>query len=281
MFQEISVAAISFVPKKFDLDHNTEQLESAIRQAAKKGAQLIVTPEGGLEGYVVNEIIEGRASEQKMHEVAQKEDSWRIQHFRDLAKELDVCLTVGFAEKQRDGVYNTAVFINSRGRTCGKYQKMQFAEGYDPVWWFNRIGKHIRAFNTPFGRCGFLICNDRSNKMLWRTLALDRVQYILIPTFGSTSRDQTENILACARENGLPVVQANVGLVNIVSKGEFVVRKRGKRLVEVGTIAIPASPGSLNRHRQEEEFLAWREDEMPRRLAEARKKSKEQDNKKK
>ena len=44
--------------------------------------------------------------------------------------------------------------------------KMQFAEGYDKSWYFNRPGKKIRAFDTPLGRCGMLICNDRWNPLL-------------------------------------------------------------------------------------------------------------------
>jgi predicted amidohydrolase len=50
MFREVDVAAISFVPKKFDLQGNADRLEDMFRQAAKGGAQLALGPEGVLEG---------------------------------------------------------------------------------------------------------------------------------------------------------------------------------------------------------------------------------------
>jgi predicted amidohydrolase len=51
-------------------------------------------------------------------------------------------------------IYNCAVFIDQRGEICGKHHKVRFAEGYHPMWNFNRIGMEIRAFDTPFGRAG-------------------------------------------------------------------------------------------------------------------------------
>ena len=49
----------------------------------------------------------------------------------------------------------------------------------------------------------------------------------------------------------------------IVSKGEIVARSRRIHAVTTGTIAIPAPPSIPLRDRQEEEFLAWRNREMP------------------
>ena len=58
----VRVAAVSFVPQKFDLQGNADRLERAFRLAAKGGTKLAVAPEGALDGYVVNEIISGAAA---------------------------------------------------------------------------------------------------------------------------------------------------------------------------------------------------------------------------
>ena len=50
MFTEIKAAAISFRPRKYDLEANSHHLEKAFRQAAQKGAELALAPEGILEG---------------------------------------------------------------------------------------------------------------------------------------------------------------------------------------------------------------------------------------
>ena len=42
-------------------------------------------------------------------------DSPTIKHFRRLAKELDICLVFGFAERIKDDVFNSAVFIDDDG----------------------------------------------------------------------------------------------------------------------------------------------------------------------
>ena len=57
-----------------------------------------------------------------------------------------------------------------------------------------------------------MICADRANPLISRTLVLDGAQFILIPSYGSRKKWQNEAVLARGRENGVPVVQANVGV---------------------------------------------------------------------
>lgn len=95
----VKVAAISFVPVKFDLAGNAGRLETKFRKASAGGAQLAVAPEGSLEGYVVNEIIAGKAPPERMHDVAIAIDDPVIHRFQHLARELKMCLVFGFAER--------------------------------------------------------------------------------------------------------------------------------------------------------------------------------------
>lgn len=272
----LRVAAISFEPVKFDLSANAVTLERKFREAAAGGAKLAVAPEGALDGYVVNEIISGEAEAEKMREVAIELTGPVIRRFRDLARELEMGLVFGLAEKAGDDVYNCAVFIDHTGNVCGSYHKMQFAEGYDPSWWFNRLGRRSRAFDTPYGRCGILICNDRWNPDLARIPALDGAQFLVIPSFGSKSKAQDEAVLARGRENSLPVVEANVGVTLVVSEGRIVAVDREPEGITFGEIEIPARREADPDARDETEaaFLAWREGEMRKRLGKTREKLK-------
>ena len=193
----------------------------------------------------------------------------RLEHFQALARELDICLVFGFAEKTGGDVYNCAVFIDHQGRICGKHHKMQLAEGYHEGWWFNRLGKQIRAFDTPFGRCGIMICNDRWNPQLARILALDGAQFLAIPSFGSTSKAQDKAVLARGVENGLPVIEANVGVSLIVSNDQIVAVDRQRDGITFAEISIPQERAidQAARDREEAEFCKWRDNEMPIRLA--------------
>ena len=176
-----------------------------------------------------------------MNEVSVTIDGPVIKRFKDLARTLEMCLVFGFAERIQGEVFNAAVFIDHRGTICGKYHKMQFAEGYDPAWWFNRLGRTSRAFDTPFGRCGLLICNDRWNSKLGRIPALDGAQFLIIPSFGSRSKSQDEAVLSRGKENQLPVIEANVGVTLLVDQGRIVAVDRKEQIVTIGEITIPAA----------------------------------------
>ena len=264
---EVRVAAISFVPKKFDLKGNADRLERAFRQAKEGGAKIAVAPEGVLEGYVVNEIIAGKAPEKKMNEVAVPIGHPVIQRFQCLARELQMCLAFGFAERIKDDVFNCAVFIDHEGRIRGKYHKMQLAEGYHPSWWFNRLGRRSRAFDTPFGRCGILICNDRWNPRLARIPVLDGAQFLLIPAMGSRSQSQDKAVLSRGRENGVPIVEANVGVTLVVDAGKISAVDRREQGITFGQITIPPATALRPKERDkvEREFLDWRKQAMQRR----------------
>jgi predicted amidohydrolase len=267
MFQTVDVAAISFLPEKFALAENADRLEALFRDAAKGGAKLAVAPEGILEGYVVNQIVEGTARPEDMNEVAVTMRGPVIRRFRNLAKELEICLAFGCAEKIGKDIFNCAVYVDHTGQFCGKYHKMQLAEGSHRSWWFNRLGKQSRAFNTPYGRCGFLICNDRWNADIARIPVLDGARFLLIPSFGSRSKNQDFAVLARARENGVPIVEANVGVTMVVNKGEIVALSRKQTNILFATIDIAATPTPRNRDAHERSFLAWRKKEMPKRYA--------------
>lgn len=252
---------------KFDLEGNARKLEQAFRKAKAGGAELAVGPEGALDGYVVNEIIAGKAQAEQMNDVAVKLDSPVIKRFRKLARELEMCLVFGLAEKIKGDVYNCAVFIGHDGDICGKYHKMQLAEGYHRSWWYNRLGRRSRAFDTPLGRCGVMICNDRWNPRLAAIPVLDGAQFLVIPAMGSRSQAQDRAVLSRGRENGVPVVEANVGVTLVVDGGKIAAVDRQETGVTFGEITIPARRKRDRQQRDavEREFLTWRKVEMVRR----------------
>lgn len=267
--RRIRVAAISLVPERLNVERNARELEAVFRKAAAGGARLAVAPEGVLEGYIVNQILSGEIAAEKMRDVALAIDHPIIRRFQTLARELQMCLVFGFAERVDSDVFNTAVFIDHEGTICGRHHKMQLAEGYHADWWFNRLGTASRAFDTPLGRCGILICNDRWNPALAQIPKLDGAQFLVIPSYGSTSKAQDDAVLARARETGLPVVEANVGVTLIASGGELQAVDRETSAITFGEIEI--SPGSAprvaERDQVEQEFLRWRDREMPVRYA--------------
>ena len=265
MYRAIQAAALSLRPKKWDKPSNADKLEMFVRRAAQRGAELVVAPEGFLEGYVVMDAIYHHERRPDMWEIAEPMDGPYVQRFRAIADELGIVLCFGFAERRDTGIYNTAVVLGPSGQICGTYQKVLLAEGTAPNWDFNRVGQSLRAIDTSLGRVGIMICNDRWNPDVARTQVMDGAQILLIPAYGSRRRHQNEAVIARARENGVPIVEANVGVNLIVSKGEVVAYAWGNDRISLAEIEAPLPPSSKRARSMEEAFLTWQEPEMQRR----------------
>lgn len=265
MYRSIQAAALSLIPDKWNKPANADKLETFVRRAASQGAELVVAPEGFLEGYVVMDVIHDHERRADMWQIAEPMHGPYVQRFRTVADELGIVLCFGFAERRDTGIYNTAVVLGPNGQICGTYQKAQLAEGTTPDWDFNRVGRSLRAIDTPLGRVGIMICNDRWNPDVARTQVMDGAQMILIPAYGSRRRHQNQAVIARARENGVPVVEANVGVNLIVSKGEVVAYVWGTDRISIATIEAPLPPSPKIARSMEQEFLVWQEQEMMRR----------------
>lgn len=265
MFNSVKVSAISLKPIKWDKSANADKMEKLFLEAAKDNPQLILTTEGVLEGYVVMDVIQKRRTAEEMLAISESIDGPYIQRFRKLAKQLRTCLCFGFAERIDKEIYNSAVFIGSDGQICGKYHKTQLAEGTHSSWSFNCVGKRLRAFNTPVGRVGVVICNDRWNPLIARTLVLDGANLVLIPSYGSKSKAQNQTVLARARENGVPIIEANVGMNLVISKGEIVAYKWGNDQITTATIEIPVSASQRAARLSEQKYLQDQQPEMEKR----------------
>jgi predicted amidohydrolase len=265
VYDSVPVAAISMMPKRWDKVGNADKLDAFFAAAAREGPRLIVAPEGVLEGYVVNDVIARPELADAMMELAEPIDGPYIARFRRLAKSLQTCLCFGFAERVGRDIYNCAVIIDAEGEICGTYHKTQLAEGYHESWWFNRIGTTLRAIDTPIGRVGIAICNDRWNPLIARALVLDGARLILIPSWGGKERTQNVAVLARARENGVPIVEANVGMNLIISKGEVVAYKWGNDQITTATVDLPVPPSIEAARAAERLYLERQGPEMARR----------------
>ncbi len=266
MAERVKVAAVNFVPWKWHPDWNADRLERFFREAAKRGAKLAVAPEGIIEGLPLNECAFWPKLRRELVAIAQPVDGPWVRRFEKLAKQLKMCLVFGMAELGgKREVYNTLVFIDQRGQVCGTYRKVT-NDIVGRSWHFNRSGKIIRAFDTPLGRCGMLTCSDRWHPALVESLVLDGARFLCIPTWGEKSKENDQAVLARARENGVPIIQANVGSNVIISKGEIVALDRARDTLTIAEIEIPAEISARNARAAEREFLsAYRKEIAQRR----------------
>ncbi len=214
---ELRIASLMLEPIKWDKDANAKTLEQAIRDAQRQGAELVVTPEGALEGYVVNEVI--RATGEKRRELTERFnalaepcDGPYIRHFQKFCKELKVHLILGFLEADAGKTYNTALLIRPDGTIAGKYRKTHFAQGYshgekkgdNPPGYLR--GTTYLVFEIHGHKMGIMICYDRQKPIVARNLVANGAEFIINPAFGMMGNCNCKFLTARSQETHVPIL---------------------------------------------------------------------------
>lgn len=212
----VRVASVSVLPKKWDKAENWNRIERLVRKAATEGdAKVIVTPEGALDGYVINEVNAEKDEKQrsalieKFIQLAEPIDGTYMKKASALTDELNIFLVLGCLEKQGASLYNSAILFDPEGEIIGKYSKTHFAQGYTINPSCYTPGEDYPVFQTPFGKVGMMICYDRQLPEPARILALKGAQILLVPSYGSyTDVDGWNSVLLRTRayENKVPLV---------------------------------------------------------------------------
>ena len=204
--RQFKVAALKVMPITGDKPANYELFERFAREAAAKGADLVVTPEGYLDGYMGHPKFTPGMTREKLPSVAERIDGPWLKKVSALARELKVHVIFGFSELRGERVFNTTALFAPDGSLAGRYCKTHIAGGelYD-------AGTELPVFATKLGRMGILICFDRQPPESARTLALRGAQFIVVPAYGRTSTFVDEDLLMRARafENGVYVIYAS------------------------------------------------------------------------
>ena len=154
-------------------DGNARAAETAVREAASRGANLIVLPELSDTGYVFASPAEARAL------AAPAAASPALRHWRDLASDHGVVIAGGFCELGGDGnLYNSAAFVDRTG-TRAVYRKAHLWDTEKLVFTPGAAAPPVIDF--PFGRAGLMICYDLEFPEWVRLAALGGCDIIAAP----------------------------------------------------------------------------------------------------
>lgn len=167
----MNIAAAQFNPLLGDLVANLAAHLALAEEAARAGVQLLLFPELSLTGYALRDLVA---------EVALAPADPFFAPLLEASRQLALC--VGFAERDRRGfLYNSQAFL-AEGKLLHVQRKVflptygLFEEGR-----FFARGERIRAFDTPLGRLGLLICNDWWHAAAPLLLAQDGAELFLAP----------------------------------------------------------------------------------------------------
>jgi predicted amidohydrolase len=169
---EVVVAAVAEAFGR-DLEEGFARIEQRIDEARSRDADLVVLPEAALGGYLAD--LGGDSDDDGDPDLPPplEPDGPEIERLARLAGPTVVC--AGYCERGPDGErFNAAVCVSGDG-VLGRYRKVHLPLGEGG---HTSTGDELRAFDTPAGRLGMLICYDKSFPEAARELAIDGAQIV-------------------------------------------------------------------------------------------------------
>jgi predicted amidohydrolase len=166
----VGIAQVS--PRLGDVTHNVAVYEDGIREARRRGLDLIVFPELSLTGYLLRDLVSA---------VALRRDAAEVSRLAELSR--DIAVVAGIVEEADDcRFYNAALYFEG-GALKHVHRKVYLPTYgmFEEQRYFAR-GNQVRAFDTRFGRIAMLICEDLWHPSTAYLAALDGATVIICPS---------------------------------------------------------------------------------------------------
>jgi len=162
-----------------DKSGNVETCAQMIRDAAGKGAQLIVTQELFASQYFC------QVEDDSLFDLAEPIPGPTSQRICDLARDLRVHISASLFERRTAGVYhNTSIMVDPSGQIIDRYRKMHIPD--DPrfyeKYYFTPGDLGFRVQSLPGVKTGMLVCWDQWYPEAARETALRGAEVLLYPT---------------------------------------------------------------------------------------------------
>jgi N-carbamoylputrescine amidase len=247
-------------------EDNVARVERLVRDAAKKGAEVILPPE----------LFEGpyfcRREEERFFDWARPfEGNETIARFSRLARELGVAIPVSFFERAGQAHYNSVAMIDADGTVMGLYRKSHIPDGpgYEEKFYFRPGDTGFRVWSTKHGRVGVGICWDQWYPETARAMALLGAEVLFFPTaIGSEPHDPALDtrdpwqraMIGHAVSNVMPVVASNrVGTEEgqTFYGSSFIASGRGDKVAELGRDDEGAIVAMFDLEQQRRTRAAW------------------------
>jgi N-carbamoylputrescine amidase len=172
------------------------QTEAKVREAARRGAQIVCLKE------LFNAPYFAKSQKHDRFDIAEPIPGPTTERMQGLARELEIVLVVPIFERQGRGVYrNSAAIIDADGTLLGVYRKMHipddplFNEKFyftpgdattddriDPIGQVAKQASGFRVWRTRYANIGVLICWDQWYPEAARITALLGADILFYPT---------------------------------------------------------------------------------------------------
>ena len=174
----VRVAAIQ-MSCGWDAAANIAAAETLVREAAGRGAQIILLPELFETPYF---CIEQDARHLRLASAV--EDNRAVRHFSAVARELGVVLPISFFERAGAAYFNSIAVLDADGARLGVYRKSHIPNGpgYQEKNYFSPGDTGFKVWHTRYARLGIGICWDQWFPEAARAMVLQGAELLLYPT---------------------------------------------------------------------------------------------------
>ena len=181
--RNVTVAAVQ-MKCSTNVEENIAKADALVREAAEKGAQIILLPELFERQYFCQE------RRYEYYEFAKKvNENDAVKHFSALAKELSVVIPVSFYEKDVNRLFNTVAVIDADGSNLGIYRKTHIPDDhyYQEKFYFVPGDTGFQVFDTTYGKIGVGICWDQWFPETARAMAVKGAELLFCLLYTSPS----------------------------------------------------------------------------------------------
>lgn len=186
---KIAGAQLGAIQKADSRESVVKRMIALLDEAAGKGADLVVYPELALTTFFPRWYMEDQVEIDFWFETEMPNAA--TQPLFDRARELNIAITFGYAEKTPDGhYYNTSIITDRQANIVGKYRKIHLPghSEYDTERAFQHLEKRyfepgdigFNVWRNEGVIMGMAICNDRRWPETFRCLGLQGVELVTI-----------------------------------------------------------------------------------------------------
>jgi N-carbamoylputrescine amidase len=162
-----------------DPEANFRRAVDGVRDAAQRGATLVVLPELFRSRYFC------QSEDAAQFALAEAVPGPSTEALAKLAKELGIALVASLFEKRAAGLYhNTAAVLDAEQGFVGKYRKMHIPDDprYYEKYYFAPGDLGFKAFHTRAAELGVLVCWDQWYPEAARLTAMQGADLLIYPT---------------------------------------------------------------------------------------------------
>ncbi len=198
-----------------DMAANIAKTESFVREAARRGADVVLPSE------LFQGIYFCTKQDPKWFETAFPVDEHPcVLALKKLAGELGVVIPISFFEKDGPRYYNSVAIADADGTILGVYRKSHIPDGpgYQEKYYFRPGDTGFKTWKTKRGHIGVGICWDQWYPETARAMAVEGAEVLFYPTaIGSEPYDSSLDthlqwqraMQGHAVSNAVPIVAAN------------------------------------------------------------------------